>query len=219
MLSSTRCCRLNLRFSAPHTTHLEQGTCSHRRGENHGLTHIDLLKVDTEGADWQVLRGFESVLSRRGISVVQFEYGYACILARTLHIDFCEYLQRNGYVIGNPPVAQRMAILATGLLVSFFPDGTFTRGIPTRGFTDSISDSPVRSSSSKGCPFIMRNTLRDHDEAGLLSSGKSPAALNRLWAGRHPSGDCDPARAKLRVGTGPGTARTQECLCHTKGYL
>jgi hypothetical protein len=85
--------------------------------------HIDLLKVDTQDADWHVLRGFESALSRGGSSVVQFEYGYACILARTLHIDFYEYLQPNGHMIGNPPVARRMATLATGLLVGFFRMG------------------------------------------------------------------------------------------------
>lgn len=65
-----------------------------------GLTHIDLLKVDTEGADFRVLRGFDSALSRGVISVVQFEYGYACILARALLIDFYEYLEPKGYVIG-----------------------------------------------------------------------------------------------------------------------
>lgn len=68
--------------------------------EDQKLTHIDLLKIDTEGADLSVLRGFESALSRGAISVVQFEYGYVDILARTLLIDFYEYLEQKNYVIG-----------------------------------------------------------------------------------------------------------------------
>jgi FkbM family methyltransferase len=68
--------------------------------QDRGLTHIDLLKIDTEGADFRVLRGFEAALSRGAISVVQFEYGYASILARALLIDFYEYLEPKNYVIG-----------------------------------------------------------------------------------------------------------------------
>lgn len=68
--------------------------------QSQGLKGIDLLKVDTEGADFQVLRGFEATLSRGAVSVVQFEYGYASILARALLIDFYEYLEPKDYVIG-----------------------------------------------------------------------------------------------------------------------
>jgi FkbM family methyltransferase len=64
------------------------------------LPHIDLLKIDTEGADFRVLRGFDAALSGGAISVVQFEYGYASILARELLIDFYEYLAPKNYVIG-----------------------------------------------------------------------------------------------------------------------
>jgi FkbM family methyltransferase len=65
-----------------------------------GLQYIDLLKIDTEGADFRVLRGFEDALTRGAISVVQFEYGYACILARALLIDFYDYLESRGYIVG-----------------------------------------------------------------------------------------------------------------------
>jgi FkbM family methyltransferase len=65
-----------------------------------GLTQIDLLKIDTEGADFRVLRGFDATLSRGMISVVQFEYGYAGILSRALLIDFYEYLEPKGYILG-----------------------------------------------------------------------------------------------------------------------
>ena len=65
-----------------------------------GLAHVDLLKVDTEGADLRVLRGFAGALSRGAVAVVQFEYGYACILARSLLIDFHEFFEAKGYAVG-----------------------------------------------------------------------------------------------------------------------
>jgi hypothetical protein len=36
---------------------------------------IDLLKLDTEGAEHLVLRGFDGALARGRIAAVQFEYG------------------------------------------------------------------------------------------------------------------------------------------------
>lgn len=74
--------------------------------QEHGLQHIDLLKIDTEGADFRVLRGFETALTRSAISVVQFEYGFACILARSLLIDFYDYLESRGYIVGKLHSAQ-----------------------------------------------------------------------------------------------------------------
>jgi FkbM family methyltransferase len=65
-----------------------------------GLTHIDLLKIDAEGSDFHILKGFEQTLSRRIASVVQFEYGFACILSRSLLIDFYELLEDKDYVVG-----------------------------------------------------------------------------------------------------------------------
>ncbi|HLI82761.1 MAG TPA: FkbM family methyltransferase [Bryobacteraceae bacterium] len=68
--------------------------------EQFGIASVDLLKVDTEGADLRVLRGFEGALSKGAIAVVQFEYGFAAVLARTLLIDFYEFLGSKGYQIG-----------------------------------------------------------------------------------------------------------------------
>ena len=48
----------------------------------HSVSSLDLLKVDTEGSDLQVLRGFREMLERRAIDVVQFEYGRASITSR-----------------------------------------------------------------------------------------------------------------------------------------
>ena len=41
----------------------------------HGLTRIDFLKIDVEGAELSVLNGFGGAFRRKAIDVVQFEYG------------------------------------------------------------------------------------------------------------------------------------------------
>ena len=66
----------------------------------HNVEYIDLLKIDTEGADFRVLKGFDSAISKGIISVIQFEYGFACILSRKLLIDFYDYFDSKGYLIG-----------------------------------------------------------------------------------------------------------------------
>jgi FkbM family methyltransferase len=65
----------------------------------HGVERIDMVKVDVEGADLAVLHGFRASLEAGRISVVQFEYGYASVLARTFLLDFFELLEPNGYTI------------------------------------------------------------------------------------------------------------------------
>ena len=65
-----------------------------------GIEHIDLLKIDTEGWEWNVLHGFERMLTEHRVSVVQFEYGY---LTPDLHVvmkDFFIYLNGLGYTVG-----------------------------------------------------------------------------------------------------------------------
>jgi FkbM family methyltransferase len=66
----------------------------------HGIGHIDLLKIDVEGMEDRVLRGFEDLLGRRAIHLVQFEYGRANILSRFLLRDFYEFFRQRGYVVG-----------------------------------------------------------------------------------------------------------------------
>lgn len=68
--------------------------------ERTGIEHIDLLKVDTEGHDLDVLRGFSSMLSSGSVDVIQFEFTLFAIFARTWLGDFYEYLQPFGYSIG-----------------------------------------------------------------------------------------------------------------------
>lgn len=91
-------------YDFPHAEHAVWTQESVRTGDNfiedHRLDHIDLLKIDAEGSDFKVLQGFGKILARGKISVIQFEYGYACILSRKLLVDFYEYLEPKGYVLG-----------------------------------------------------------------------------------------------------------------------
>ena len=66
----------------------------------HGISRIDLLKIDTEGHEMFVLKGFENLLDAGGIDVIQFEHGYTAIPSRTLLGDFYQYLTPRGYLIG-----------------------------------------------------------------------------------------------------------------------
>ncbi len=67
---------------------------------NNGIDHIDLLKIDVEGAEHMVLAGFEKMLAERRIDVVQFEYGFVNGDAHFLMKDFYRLFEAHGYSIG-----------------------------------------------------------------------------------------------------------------------
>lgn len=75
-----------------------------RRGDDYcveaGIDRIDLLKIDVEGVEHMVLRGFERMLRKGGIRCVQFEYGYANGDVHFLMRDFHEMFEGYGYVVG-----------------------------------------------------------------------------------------------------------------------
>jgi FkbM family methyltransferase len=66
----------------------------------HGIEHIDLLKVDVEGVEHRVLRGFDGMLRRGAIDVVQFEYGPFNIESHMLLRDYHEMFAELGYRVG-----------------------------------------------------------------------------------------------------------------------
>jgi FkbM family methyltransferase len=68
--------------------------------ERHGINHVDLLKIDTEGSELLVLRGLSGLLSRSGVDVIQFEYSRLNIVRKFLLKDFYEELDQSQYVIG-----------------------------------------------------------------------------------------------------------------------
>jgi FkbM family methyltransferase len=65
-----------------------------------GIVQIDLLKVDVEGAESAVLRGFDKMLASRRISVIQFEYEKLNAATKFLLQDFYALLGGYGYTIG-----------------------------------------------------------------------------------------------------------------------
>jgi FkbM family methyltransferase len=72
-----------------------QSYCSSRK-----IDTIDFLKLDTEGHEYKILKGFGDVLNQQKICIIQFEYGYANVLTKDLLFDFYKLLSPLGYVIG-----------------------------------------------------------------------------------------------------------------------
>lgn len=66
----------------------------------HGITNVDFLKLDVEGAEYDALKGFGKMLTSGAIKVVQFEYGYVNIFTKHLLLDFYELLEAAEMVVG-----------------------------------------------------------------------------------------------------------------------
>jgi len=67
---------------------------------DNGIEEIDLLKIDTEGKEFDVLGGFSELLGAGCVRMVQFEYGYGSVYTKDLLRDFHEYFAARGYVVG-----------------------------------------------------------------------------------------------------------------------
>jgi FkbM family methyltransferase len=67
-----------------------------RAGDNYasslGIKTIDFLKIDVEGAEYPVLKGFERMLSSGRIHCIQFEYSCFAAEGRVLLRDFYSFL-------------------------------------------------------------------------------------------------------------------------------
>ena len=62
------------------------------------IENIDFLKVDVEGMDLKVLKGFGDKL--QSVKAIQFEYGIFNIASHDLLSDFFVFLESHGFVIG-----------------------------------------------------------------------------------------------------------------------
>jgi FkbM family methyltransferase len=65
----------------------------------HDIERVDFLKIDTEGFDWNVLAGFDTMLGPQ-LRAIQFEYNEWNVVSRRLLADFHELLEPKGYRIG-----------------------------------------------------------------------------------------------------------------------
>ena len=64
------------------------------------IYEIDFLKIDVEGAENLVLKGFNEMLNEAKIKIIQFEYGHINADTKFLINDFYEFLQSKGYILG-----------------------------------------------------------------------------------------------------------------------
>ncbi|HXS29115.1 MAG TPA: FkbM family methyltransferase [Steroidobacteraceae bacterium] len=62
------------------------------------IDEVDFVKIDVEGMDLEVIRGFGERL--RDVRAVQFEYGIFNIASHDLLGDFYRHLQPRGFVVG-----------------------------------------------------------------------------------------------------------------------
>jgi FkbM family methyltransferase len=67
--------------------------------EEFGITHIDFLKIDTEGHEMAVIMGFEKMLLSKKIDYLQFEYGGTWIDSRHFLFDAFCFFEAKGYKI------------------------------------------------------------------------------------------------------------------------
>jgi FkbM family methyltransferase len=66
----------------------------------HGITTIDVLKIDVEGAEHRVMAGFGNLITDGHVGLIQFEYGLANIQTHMLLSDYYRQLESYGYKIG-----------------------------------------------------------------------------------------------------------------------
>lgn len=71
----------------------------------HRIPKVDFLKIDAEGAEHCVLKGFKEMLRRRALRVIQFEYGYINGDAGFLMKDFYNFFDTFGYRVA--PIRNR----------------------------------------------------------------------------------------------------------------
>lgn len=67
---------------------------------DHGLERIDVVKIDIEGMEMPVVGGLVPLMHAGRIGVVQFEYGRANILTRSLLHDYARLAEEVGYLLG-----------------------------------------------------------------------------------------------------------------------
>ena len=87
-------------FSHSVTSQRVQVICGDDYVSKNGINHIDILKIDVEGMEGSVLRGFEKMFAQHRIRLVQFEYNNTNIVSKFLLRDAYEFFGKYGYKVG-----------------------------------------------------------------------------------------------------------------------
>ena len=66
---------------------------------NNNISHIDLIKIDTEGHEFFVIKGLGEFLSPNFIDFIEFEYGGTYYDSRTSLFDIYTLLESKGFTI------------------------------------------------------------------------------------------------------------------------
>lgn len=85
-------------FDPPQVLIVDQNTLTSFCTENK-IDHIDFIKIDTEGAEWKVLKGAEELIKNHQIDIIQFEYGGSYIDAQTTLEQVYRFLTSYDYLI------------------------------------------------------------------------------------------------------------------------
>lgn len=67
--------------------------------ESRNITHIDFVKIDTEGSEWDVLSGAQHLVQNRAIETIQFEYGGCYLDSKTTLKQIYDYLTLYHYSV------------------------------------------------------------------------------------------------------------------------
>ena len=68
--------------------------------KNHKIKTVDFLKIDVEGSEYDAILGFEEHIDKGAIKMIQFEYGYINISTKVLLLDFYNFFESKGYMLG-----------------------------------------------------------------------------------------------------------------------
>lgn len=63
------------------------------------ISHIDLVKIDTEGAEWRVLQGAQELIRNEQIEMIQFEYGGTYIDANITLNQIARFFSDHNYLL------------------------------------------------------------------------------------------------------------------------
>jgi len=81
-------------------------SCEVKKGDDffNQIEYINLLKIDAEGHDFNVIKGFENLINKGSIDVIQFEYTFRHSDMRITLRDYYEFFKSKSYKIG--PIRQ-----------------------------------------------------------------------------------------------------------------